>query len=265
MVTTSILLTVFNRAPEVLKRTLESLLQNNLDECEIVIVDDGSTDDFAGQYTKVLDETVRAPRHRRRLHWHRIDTKIDHPETYSLGGYNNPAYAFLSAARLAQGQRIVFVSSDCIVPPGIVEALREVDLSVAAYHARVLNSTGQVFCGGERIAPYGWFFALQKSDYVACGEHDLNYLKGMSFEDNDFTGRVLRHVGRITIDLNQTVIHQDHENHWADDGLAGWKINEAYTREKWGGKVPFSGSKETEAVPYHLEWANHRIAVVRNI
>ena len=252
MIVDSILLTVYNRSHEVLDRVLRALLACDLNHAEIIVIDDGAEVDYSKFHKAYADHP-----HGFRINWHKIDTLKDLPDAYHINGLKNPAYAWTSAVVESKGRRLWFVSSDCIVPAKVLERGRWFleEHAGSAYHARTVNSTGQVFCGYERPAPLGWFLGMSRRLYETIGGHDLGYMGGIAFEDADLAGRILQTADMVAIDrdphMDATVIHQDHPNVAYSDGGVGWRANETYTLKKWDGKVPFENVRE--AVPHYRE------------
>ena len=60
----SIILTTFNRR-EMIEKTLKSILEQNYDTFEVIVVDDASTDETAQFFSKFQNERVTYLRHER--------------------------------------------------------------------------------------------------------------------------------------------------------------------------------------------------------
>jgi len=224
----SILMTVFNRPPRVLRNTLHALAQNDLTNCEVIIVDDGSTVDY-GDLVK-------------RYRWLRIEPD-EYPDwTYTIphpdgGVINNPALAWNRAIAEAQGKRLMFLSSDCMVPEfGVAEAK---NCKEFYWLATVMDqATNLMYVCEKKPIPLHFFSSCKKSHVEAIGGFDEEYLKGIAFEDNDFGARLGLHCGQALISIDTLVMHQSHPQTAYSDGHLGLHTSEAYTVKKWGG-VPW--------------------------
>jgi glycosyltransferase involved in cell wall biosynthesis len=231
-------MTVFNRPPRVLWNTLHALRKNNLDKCEILIVDDGSTVDYEQQkqYAIQYEMPVR---------WLRIEPdeypdwtyRIPHPK----GGYiNNPALAWNRAVAAAEGRRLMFLSSDCMLPNFAVREAKK--CGDHFWLANVVDQeTNIMFICDRRAVPFPFFAACLKDHVIGAGGFDENYLRGIAWEDNDFGARLGLYCGHAVFDSSVLVVHQSHPPLAYSDKMRGMKISEKYTLEKWGG-VPWNVS-----------------------
>lgn len=231
----SILMTVYNRPERVLFNTFHGLRRNRLlVESEIVIVNDGSTWD----YSRLKDYLTK---YEVPYRWIDINTVEDCPDTYNIDGYNNPVHAWNVALDAAKGSRITVVSSDCIVPPHMMNHARKCGKSV--WMSTVVDmDSGMIYLGGPRTAPYGWCMTWNRENAPDV-RWDENYLKGMGFDDNDITAQLAIAHGDIVIDPEVTVFHQSHPAVAYSDGHFGHDINERYILKKWGG-VPWKGDED---------------------
>jgi glycosyltransferase involved in cell wall biosynthesis len=236
----SILMTVYNRPQLTLMNTMTALGQNDLADCEIVVIDDAS--DLP--YDPLIEQWSQGPVPFR---WIRIDTKKERPDTYQIDGHNNPAYAWNRAVEEAQGENVILLSSDCMPQAWAVSkikkltSLKRIFWHPCVYDLGLTNAsgmTGKEFCGVGRVLPLGWMLATAKKNIVDMGGWDEGYLKGIACEDNDFAATLALHTGRFVIDKTVTVWHQSHPDTAYSDERKGWNTNMEYTQEKWGG-VPF--------------------------
>jgi glycosyltransferase involved in cell wall biosynthesis len=96
----SVILPTYNRAA-LLRQAVDSVLAQTLRDWELVVADDGSTDDTTEYLTGLADERVR---------W------------VKLGHRGSPARARAAALRIATGTWIAFLDSDDLWLPGKLEA-----------------------------------------------------------------------------------------------------------------------------------------------
>ena len=225
----SILMTVFNRPVRVLRNTFHALAQNDLTNCEVVIVDDGSTLDYSDLKTEYAS-----------FNWHRVESgnypghtyRIPHPDG---GTINNPALAWNRAIfDWSNGKRLIFLSSDCMIPEfGIAEAKKCRDYY---WLASVMDqATNLMYVCEKKPIPLHFFSSCKKEHVEAIGGFDEEYLRGMAFEDNDFGARLGLHCGQVLIDTSVLCIHQSHPPNAYSDGHLGLHRNEGHTVKKWGG------------------------------
>lgn len=225
----AIIMTVYNRRQHILNATVDAALENcKSGDVKIIVVDDAST------------VPVRFPSNK-----NVIVERIDgHPfGTYSINGYNNPSFAFqrgLEVAKYLGCDRTFIISSDVVIPPDALESARA---SVDASHVVVGSVTDRdsraLWCGPERVWPLYWFMGAQTQMIFDAGGWDLEYMKGIAFEDNDFSARMMIHSGSLVIDGEIMCVHQSHAQTAYSDNLMGWKVNRDYTHRKWGGVNPF--------------------------
>ena len=102
----SIIVPVYN-VEQYLQGCIDSVLANDCSDCELILVDDGSTD---GVCPQICDENGKK---------HPELIRVIHQENQGLGGARNTG---LEAAR---GEYVLFVDSDDTIAPGTLEILRE--------------------------------------------------------------------------------------------------------------------------------------------
>jgi glycosyltransferase involved in cell wall biosynthesis len=236
MIRNSIIMTVFNREPRVLWNTLHALRKNDLTNCEILIVDDGSTVDYQEQ--KVYCESYGMP-----AKWFRIEAD-EYPEwTYTIphpdgGVINNPALAMNRAIQEAEGSRLMFLSSDCMLPDFAVKEAKK--CGDHYWLANVVDQASNImYVCDRRAVPFHFFSACKKAHVEAIGGFDENYLRGIAWEDSDFGSRLGLYCRHAMFDSSVLVVHQSHPPLAYGDSMKGMKISEEYTRQKWGG-VPWN-------------------------
>jgi glycosyltransferase involved in cell wall biosynthesis len=234
-------MTVFDRPFRTLRNTFAQLRRNNLAGTEIIVVDDGSTK----TYDRIKDYCTH---HEMPVEWIRLEKDSYPPHTYRIGSYNNPTRAWNTALDAARGEVIVTLGSDIMLP---ISALKKAKLcGRGMWHAAIIDiDTNQIYVGKGRYMPLGFAMAWNRS--FNDQRWDEEYLKGMAFDDNDFSGRLALSAKTVTIDNTALSFHQSHFPTAYSDGHRGHDINERYTWKKWGG-VPWDG---TEYDPLHVERA----------
>ena len=244
----SIILTVHNRDMLTLTNTFSQLSKQDLTEAEIIVVDDGSTED----YTDLKEMFSAMP-----IRWLRADTVKDRPETYHIKGHNNPAHVNNLALKSAEGDNIFWLSSDTMLPPHALSRARVWMEQGAIWTCNVMDTdTGNYFLGPDRIFPMCWALASSRAAVDAVGGFDEKYLEGMGYEDNDFVGALFRHVGKLVVDGSVIALHQSHADTWMSDSGVGREKSRLYTEEKWGG-IPWA--YETGCVPFKKSAAGRNI------
>lgn len=229
----AVVMTVYNRPLVVLCNTFAALKRALPDE-RVIVVDDASITlpNLAAMCSEFGFEYVRC------------DTIAECPGTYNIDGYNNPAHAFNVGIEAAAGcDELIIMSSDIIVQSkfgALLKLYREQNLlEQCVWMPTVVDmDSGNPFLSPLCHWPMPWFCLTLRKHVEAIGRYDENYLRGIAFEDNDFSGRLLTHVGGLILDGNFLAYHQSHDQVAYSDKGYGWTINETYTREKWGG-VPF--------------------------
>ena len=229
----SILLTVFNRDPKVIGQTLEALEKNDLSDCEVIVVDDGSMVDYAS-----IKATFPFGR------WVRIESTEYPSTTFMLphedgGVYNNPARAMNRAITEAKGERLIFLGSDCLLPPHAIAAAKAA--GPFPWFGSVIDTCdGHEMVGAAHPRPYHWFLSVEKKIVDAVGGIDEEFLSGVGCEDDDFGAMLATYCGAIVFALDVVVEHQSHER-WIDvakDAAVGYERSLTYLEKKWGGSPP---------------------------
>ncbi len=244
-----VILTVYNRPRWMLENVLRQLQKNDLTDTQVLVVDDGSTEgyDWLGS---VIDHT-----------YIEADTMKARPDTYQIGNHNNPAYVnnvALGWAKQNEARRIFFLSSDVLLPPHALARAREYIDTGYCYVPTVLDiDSAALFCGGQRVWPMMWFFGVSAEVADEAGPFDEEFLKGMAFEDNDWTGRATLAAGKLALDEKLIAFHQSHPQVAYSDDWQGFKRSEEYCRKKWDGDVPWGknlspfrwhGNRDSEGV-----------------
>ena len=198
----SIIMTVWNREPEVLLATLRALSRCDLSDSEVVLVNDRSDMDYSW---------IRAYAEPRLAGFRWID--LEPYEAFRIaGGFNNPARAFNAALLAATGDNLVILSSDVLMPPKTFERIRRFDLSEMAVTPLVTDlESGMQYCGPMRLFPMPWCLAARREHALDINGWDENYLRGMCYEDNDFVGRLVMRAKRFVADWSVVAYHQSHD------------------------------------------------------
>jgi hypothetical protein len=234
----TIILTVFNRPVPVLLNVLRSLRGNDLTDSEVLIVNDGSDLDYTEVRAYLGNYEVP-------YKWLDYDTMKEYPDSANFDGHNNPAAANNMALQEAAGDHITFLSSDCIIPPTTMDKARAHPEAMWVPRVVDMHSAIMWLCR-QRFYPMCWFV---RAPAGAVEEYDIEYLKGMAFEDNDWTARTALNTGQVVLDESCMIYHQSHAQvaYTQEDGKVPavpvankeFLVNEAYTIKKWGG-IPWS-------------------------
>jgi len=137
----SVVIPVYNVA-EYLRACVDSVLANDCSDCEIVLVDDGSTD---GRCPALCDELAAA---------HPDLIRVIHQENRGLGGARNTG---LEAAR---GDYLFFVDSDDTIEP---DALAKLSAAIKKNGAEIIAFNFATDDGEGHPAP-------MKANYVLAGD-----------------------------------------------------------------------------------------------
>lgn len=228
----TVVMTIFNRPLIVVTNTLMYLRQA-LPDSPVVIVDDGS--DKLPNLREMCESF--------RCEYVRCDTVAEVEGCYHINGSNNPAHAFNVGLARVDTPLVVLMSSDIMPQVRFGDVIKHyAEASVfanAAWSPTVVDlQSGAPFLAPNVLWPMPWFLVCDRERLRKVGDYDENYCKGIAFEDNDLSARLLTDLGALIVDGNCVAWHQSHPQTAYSDGGKGWSINEAYTRQKWGG-VPF--------------------------
>lgn len=216
----SIIVPIYNVAPY-LRKCVDSLLAQDIEDYEIILVDDGSTDDSG----VIADEIVSEAMGNRQ--WaidedtngqspiaNRPQMKVIHQENAGLSAARN------AGTRIAQGEYVMFVDSDDYLEPNVLGALiNQVErdqLDVLRFRLQNVKEDGDAFSPYEGMK-------LDYNDYSARPTDGLSFLNermwvqcyavqfllkrelalqelftpGIYFEDTDWTPRMLLRAKRV--------------------------------------------------------------------
>jgi glycosyltransferase involved in cell wall biosynthesis len=196
----SVIIPTHNQA-ELLGRAAKTVLGQSFEDFELIIVDDGSTDDTDRVIRSLQDPRLRSARQKRA----------------------GPAAARNAGARRAAGQFLTFLDSDDEALPGWLEGM-DVELKRGAAVAR---------CGIERVAPDGlvrevvlpaepkdtarWVsqflagtYAIERGLFLALGGFEESLTFG---EQTELAIRIWRRCteGSLSVELCRQVLIR---NHW---------------------------------------------------
>jgi glycosyltransferase involved in cell wall biosynthesis len=190
-----------------LKKCVDSLLQQDISDYEIILVDDGSTDDSGA----IADELVHAFRLSPLAS--RLQLRVIHQSNAGLSAARNAGIA------IAQGDYIMFVDSDDYLQPNVLGALMEQvernNLDVLRFNYQNVNEQYEVFLpfkdakrdvddsedvvDGEtflnkRLGPacYAVMFVVRRELLDTC-----LFTPNIYFEDTDWTPRMLISAQRV--------------------------------------------------------------------
>lgn len=251
----SVIMTVYDREPEVLLAVLRSLHRCDLEGVELIVVNDESAVPygFVKEYMMHRFETWT---------WHQLEPyeKWEVPGT----GFNNPARAFNKGLLLSGGENVALMSSDTLIPPRTMKAALSAPLNEMPYTPLVLDLDSQMqYCGPKRLFPMPWFLCMKRELAIEVGGWDEEYLKGVDFEDNDFVGRAVLKAGGFITDWENVVYHMTHPQPLYTMWETSQEVKDAHgrnrqrTKDKWAG-IPF----DAECTPFEVLRKPHRLGGV---
>jgi hypothetical protein len=203
----SIVITTFDRA-RILRRCLDSALAQTWSDSEVIVVDDGSSDDTVASLADYDDQRLRIVAHERNR------------------GINPARFTGVASAR---GEWIVVVDSDDELFPDALERLRkligELPEGVRVLRSRQLHDDGHVTPAFVPDGPYGYEGRIRWAD-VEGGEDAARCLHRSVFDDSPYIdGR--RGAMEFLFELNLaetatsvcvedvlTMVHADAPNSW---------------------------------------------------
>ena len=203
----SIIVPIYNVAPY-LRKCVDSLLAQDISNYEIILVDDGSTDDSGAIADELVDAFRLSPLASR------LEMRVIHQSNSGLSEARN------TGTREAKGQYILFVDSDDYLQPNTLGTLLEQaerdNLDVLRFRYQNVKESGEVFVPHEGMK-------IDYNDYSANPTDGLNFLNdrlgiqcyvvqflvkteivrqelftpGIYFEDTDWTPRMLLRAKRV--------------------------------------------------------------------
>ena len=198
----SIIVPIYNVAPY-LRKCVDSLLAQDIKDYEIILVDDGSTDNSGAIADEIVSEAMDCS----------PTLRVIHQENMGLSEARN------TGTRTAQGEYIMYVDSDDYLQPNVLGALMEQverdHLDVLRFRYQNVRECGEVFAPykdmtnyndyssvptdgltflNERMGTqcYAWQFLLKAE--LTCKEL---FTPGIYFEDTDWTPRMLLRAKRV--------------------------------------------------------------------
>ena len=202
----SIIVPIYNVAPY-LRKCVDSLLAQDISNYEIILVDDGSTDDSGA----IADELVHAfslsPLASR------LQLRVIHQSNAGLSAARNTGIA------AAIGDYILFVDSDDYLQPNVLGALMEQverdNLDVLRFRYQNVRESGEAFAPYKDMTNYNDYSSTPTDGLTFLNERmgiqcyvvqflvrrDIvlqeQFTPGIYFEDTDWTPRMLLRAKRV--------------------------------------------------------------------
>ena len=202
----SIIVPIYNVAPY-LRKCVDSLLAQDITDYEIILVDDGSTDDSGA----IADELVHAfslsPLASR------LQLRVIHQSNAGLSAARNTGIA------VAEGDYILFVDSDDYLQPNVLGTLLEQaerdNLDVLRFRYQNVRENGDAFAPYKDMTNYNDYSSTPTDGLIFLNErmgtqcYAVQFLArreivlleqftpGIYFEDTDWTPRMLLRAKRV--------------------------------------------------------------------
>lgn len=209
----SIIVPIYNVAPY-LRKCVDSLLAQDITDYEIILVDDGSTDDSGAIADEIVREVMGDGSNCQSPIANRPIISVIHQENAGLSAARNAGIA------KAKGEYIWFVDSDDYVEPNVLGVLMEQierdKLDVLRIRYQNVRESGEAFVPHEGMKvnyndysrrPTDGLSFLNERMYIQCYAvqfllHREIALKefftpNIYFEDTDWTPRMLLHAKRV--------------------------------------------------------------------
>lgn len=186
----SIVIPVYNVA-DYLQVCLDSIFANDCSDCEVILVDDGSTD---GVSPLLCDEAAAE---------HPGLLRVIHQENKGPGGARNTG---LEAAR---GEYVFFVDSDDSIAPGSLEILRQAirrshcevyTFQMASHRGKGVYTPMEIcrtYEGTVTLAEHPQMLLSQPAIWARIWRRDLFMNMGIRFPDRAWYGEDLRTVTKL--------------------------------------------------------------------
>ena len=161
----SIIVPIYNVAPY-LRKCVDSLLVQDIEDYEIILVDDGSTDGSGEIADRICDEVkdyslkVKGKEHSEAdtnaynlsSITYKLNIKVIHQENAGLSAARN------SGIKVATGDYIMFVDSDDYLQPNVLEALmnqvKRDNLDVLRFRYQNVRENGEAFAPYKDMTNY---------------------------------------------------------------------------------------------------------------
>lgn len=210
----SIIVPIYN-VEQYLRKCVDSLLNQDIGNYEIILVDDGSTDgsgEICDSYVSKDDRCID----------NRCTIKVIHRENGGLSAARN------SGIEVAEGEYVMFMDSDDYIEPnvigGLLEQIERDNLDVLRFKYQNVNEKYEVFQPYKRdqrlendyseeptdgvtflnermnTQCYAWAFVLKRELLDGC-----LFTSGIYFEDTDWTPRMLVRAKRVA--STETVVY----------------------------------------------------------
>ena len=216
----SIIVPIYNVAPY-LRKCVDSLLAQDMTDYEIILVDDGSTDDSGAIADEIVSEVmgnrqwvIDNETNRQSPIANRPTLRVIHQENAGLSAARN------SGIKVATGDYIMFVDSDDYLQPNVLGALMEQaerdNLDVLRFRYQNVRESGEVFVPHEGMKTNYNDYSSEPTDgltflndrmwvqcyvvqFLVCREIVLQeqFTPGIYFEDTDWTPRMLLRAKRV--------------------------------------------------------------------
>lgn len=215
----SIIVPIYNVA-SYLRKCVDSLHAQDIKDYEIILVDDGSTDDSGAIADEIVSEAMG-----NRLRAIDEDTnsqspianrptlRVIHQENAGLSEARN------TGTRAAQGEYIMYVDSDDYLEPNVLGALMEQverdQLDVLRFRYQNVRESGETFAPYKDMTNYNDYSALPTDGLTFLNERmgtqcyavqfiircelafQEQFTPGIYFEDTDWTPRILLQAKRV--------------------------------------------------------------------
>ena len=203
----SIIVPIYNVAPY-LGKCVDSLITQDISDYEIILVDDGSTDDSGAIADELVDAFRLSP------FASRLEMRVIHQSNSGLSEARN------TGTREAKGQYILFVDSDDYLQPytlgALIEQAERDNLDILRFRYQNVRENGEVFVPHKGMktdyndyssTPTDGLTFLNERMWVQC--YVVQFLvkadivrqelftPGIYFEDTDWTPRMLLRANRV--------------------------------------------------------------------
>ena len=196
----SIIVPIYNVAPY-LRKCVDSLLAQDISDYEIILVDDGSTDDSGTIADELLAYPQPLPEGKG------VSMKVIHQENAGLSAARN------SGVKVAQGDYIMFVDSDDYLQPNVLGTLMEQverdNLDVLRFRYQNVRESGDAFAPYKDMTNYNDYSSTPTDGLTFLNERmgtqcyavqflvrreivlQEQFTPSIYFEDTDWTPRML--------------------------------------------------------------------------